>query len=360
MAGWLTASALAALSQGCTGSAAVSHEPPAAPATAPPTAPEAARQAAPVPARPAASRPADKRAAPGAKTTSMLGTPLSQADLIDRLQKAEPLSFRPVGSTSTVFRTKLADQPFEAAFKAATLDREHGPLAEVGAAAVARCLGMHTVPPAVARSVPLDFLRRHVEGVTDAQWQEIAARFQVEKNGRVQGAFIYWIPDLGDVGLNKEAGLARAREWLRIGGVLPQADASLAASVSQMVGYDYIIGNFDRWSGSNTKGNADKTSVYVRDHDLALPGKLGEPLHKRIASQMLVAERVSRAFFAYAQGLSRDCIVREVTLAQPDAPGVERLNDRVIAGILDRRDGFLSHVEALRVQHGDEAVLYFP
>jgi hypothetical protein len=290
----------------------------------------------------------------------MLGTPFTQAELIGRLQKAEPLSFKPVGSTSTVFRTKLADQPFEAAFKAATLDREHGPLAEIGAAAVARCLGMHTVPPAVARSVSLDFLRRHVAGVSDAEWQAIAARLRVEKNGRIQGAFIFWIPDLGEVGLNKDAGLARAREWLRIGGTLPGAELSLAASVSQMVGFDYIIGNFDRWSGSNTKGNAEKTSVYVRDHDLALPGKLGEPLHKRIASQMLVAERVSRGFFAYAQGLSRDCIEREIALAQPQAPGVERLNDRVMTGILDRRDGFLSHVEALRAQYGDEAVLFFP
>jgi hypothetical protein len=290
----------------------------------------------------------------------MLGSPLTQADLIDRLEKAEPLSFKPVGSTSTVFRTRLAGAPFDAAFKAATHDREHGPLAEIGAAAVARCLGMKTVPPAVGRSVPLEFLRTHVEGVDQAAWPAIAARLVVTKNGRVPGALIYWIPDLGDVGLNKDEGLARAREWLRIGGTLSDADKALAASVSQMVGFDYIIGNFDRWSGSNTKGNAERTSVYVRDHDLALPGKLGEPLHKRIASQMLIAERISRSLYAHAQGLSRDCIAREVALAQPDDPYAEQLNDRVLEGILDRRDGFLSHVEALRTEHGDEAVLFFP
>lgn len=290
----------------------------------------------------------------------MLGTPLTQADLIDRLKKAEPLSFEPVGSTSTVFRTRLAGVPFDAAFKAATHDREHGPLAEIGAAAVARCLGINTVPPAVGRSFPLEFLRGHVEGVDPAAWAAIAARLEVRKNGRVPGAFIYWIPDLGEVGLNKDEGLARAREWLRIGGTLPDANKELAASVSRMVGFDYIIGNFDRWSGSNTKGNAEKTSVYVRDHDLALPAKLGEPLHKRIASQMLIAERISRSLHAYAQGLSRDCILREVALAQPVDPYSEQIDARVLEGILDRRDGFLSHVEALRALHGDEAVLFFP
>jgi hypothetical protein len=290
----------------------------------------------------------------------MLGTPFTQADLIDRLEKAEPLSFKPVGSSSTVFRTRLAGVPFDAAFKAATHDREHGPIAEIGAAAVARCLGMKTVPPAVGRSVPLEFLRAHVEGVDPAAWADIAARLEVTKNGRVRGALIYWIPDLGEVGLSKDEGLARAGEWLRIGGTLPDADKALAASVSQMVGFDYIIGNFDRWSGSNTKGNADKSSVYVRDHDLALPGKLGEQLHKRIASRMLIAERISRGLYAYAQDLSRGCIVREVALAQPDDPSAEQLDDRVLDGILDRRDGFLSHVEVLRTLHGDEAVLFFP
>jgi hypothetical protein len=290
----------------------------------------------------------------------MLGTPFTQADLIDRLEKAEPLSFKPVGSTSTVFRTRLAGMPFDAAFKAATRDREHGPLAEIGAAAVARCLGINTVPPAVGRSVRLEFLRGHLEGVDDAAWANIAARLEVTRNGRVPGALIYWIPDLGDVGLNKDEGLARAREWLRIGGTLPEADEKLAASVSRMVGFDYIIGNFDRWSGSNTKGNAEKTSVYVRDHDLALPGQLGEPLHKRIASQMLIAERISRSLYAHAQGLERGCIAREVALAQPVDPHAEHLSDRVLDGILDRRDGFLSHVEALRTLHGEEAVLFFP
>ena len=288
----------------------------------------------------------------------MLGTAFTQARLIEQLRKAEPQSFTPVGSTSTVFRTQLAGMPFEAAFKTATHEREHGPLAEIGAAAVARCLGIDTVPPAVGRSVPLELLRAHTTGVSDAQWQEIAARLAVTKNGRVPGALIYWIPDLGDVGLNKAEGLVRAKEWLRVGGKLPAAEANLAASVSQMVGFDYIIGNFDRWSGSNTKGNADKSSVYVRDHDLALPGRLGEPLHKRLAAQMTMAERVSRGLYAYAQGLSRECIEREVARAQPEG-SQEKLSEHVLSGVLDRRDGFLSHVQALRAQHGDQAVLFF-
>lgn len=354
-AAWL---AVAALAGACGDERAAPPSPAAPPVPAPveplpvPPAPPPAAPS-PVPAA------AGKRAAPGAATTHLIGTPFTQAQLIEQLKRAEPQSFKPVGSTSTVFRTQLAGVPFEAAFKTATHEREHGPLAEIGAAAVARCLGLDIVPPAVGRSVSLEFLRAHT-AVSDAEWQAIAARLEVTKNGRVPGALIYWIPDLGDVGLNKAEGLARAKEWLRVGGTLPAADADLAASVSQMVGFDYIIGNFDRWSGSNTKGNAGETSVYVRDHDLALPSKLGEPLHKRIASQMLIAERVSRGLYAYAQGLSRDCIEREVALAQPEDPYAEKLSELVLAGVLDRRDGFLSHVEALRAQHGDEAVLFFP
>jgi len=287
----------------------------------------------------------------------MLGSPLTQAELIAQLQLAEPLSFKPVGSTSTVFRTRLSAAPGEAAFKAATRDRPLGPLAEIGSAAVARCLGIDTVPPAVARSVPLDFLQKKLEA---GDWAEIGPRLLPTKNGRVPGALIYWIPDLGDAGLNKAEGLARAREWLRVGGKLPDADTSLARSVSVMLGFDYIIGNFDRWSGSNTKGNTAKTTVYVRDHDLALPAKLNESLHKRLASQMTLAERVSRGLYASAQGLSRECIEREVARAYPEgATAQEQLTPKMLEGIFDRRDGFLSHVDSLRAQHGEEAVLFF-
>ena len=287
----------------------------------------------------------------------MLGSRFSQDDLITQLQLAEPVSFSPVGSTSTVFRTKLSAVPGEAAFKAATRDRPLGPLAEIGSAAVARCLGIDTVPPAVARSVPLAFLQKKL---TAGTWAEIAPLLEPTKNGRVPGALIYWIPDLGDVGLNKAEGLARAKEWLRVGGKLPDADKSLARSVSVMLGFDYIIGNFDRWSGSNTKGNADKSSVYVRDHDLALPAKLNESLHKRLAAQMTIAERVSRGLHAYAQGLSRECIASEVARAQPEGASAQpQLTEKMLEGIFDRRDGFLSHVDALRAQHGDEAVLFF-
>lgn len=364
-----TACALACGPSSASGPAAAAEdpEPPAAePPRAEPVAPptetvtdtdtEADEEPQPEPPEPAA-----KRVPPGAMTTGMLGTAFSQAVLIQWLARAEPLSFRPVNGDKTVFRVKLAGVPFEAAFKAATHDRPNAALAEIGAAAVARCLGIDTVPAAVGRSVPLDLIRRRVEGVTGAEWLEIAGRLLTSKSQRVPGAFIYWIPDLQEIGLSRDRGLPRAREWLRIGGALPDDERSLARSVSVMLGYDYIIGNFDRWSGSNAKGNADKSSVYVRDHDLALPGNIGEPLHKRLAEHMTMAERVSRGLYAYAQGLDRECIEREVALAQDQGEGAERfaLTLRMIAGVLDRRDGFLSHVQALVAQHGDQAVLFF-
>lgn len=340
------------------GSSCAGEDPPrltSSSAAAPPGAYQPPAPAEPAPPTAAAS---GKRAAAGADTTTLIGTSATQAQLIEQLARAEPLSFKPVGSTSTVFRTKLADLPFEAAFKAATHARGQGPLAEIGSAAIARCLGMDTVPPAVGRSVSLEFLRTHLEAVPEGEAREITARLVTTHNGRVPGALIYWIPDLGDVGLSQGQGLARAREWLRIGGALPADQRSLARSVSMMVGFDYIIGNFDRWSGSNTKGNAAHSSVYVRDHDLALPSRLGEPLHQRIARQMTMAERVSRGFYAYAQALSKECIEREVARAQPDGSR-DKLSPAVLAGVLDRRDAFVSHVQALLAQHDDQAVLFF-
>jgi hypothetical protein len=340
---WLV---LLAWSAACEGSSA---------SRATPSAPTSAKSP---PEAPPASAP---EALPDRGLAVMPGTELTHDAIAEELAVAEALSFSPVGTSSTVFRVKL-DAPFDAAFKASTKERPQGPLAELFAYRIARCLGLEAVPPVVPRALPLEELRARYDaskGKQDA-WSDIEPRLAVTPEGLVPGVLIYWIRELSDVGLDPTKGLARAREWLRIGGALPEAERSLAMSVSVLLGFDYIVGNFDRWSGSNTKGDPEKKRVYPRDHDMALPARLSEALHARIARQLVLAERTSASFYRRALALDRGCIEGlPIDVEDRDALLLGTLNAAQIEGVLDRRAGFVSHVQALIDEHSADAVLTF-
>ncbi len=330
---------------------------PVAPALVSPVAAVSAAARA-APKKPAAPRGASEGPTETASPAPLrfTGTELAQDTIIEGLARADAISFKPVGARAALFRTALA-VPFEAAFKAPTAERPLGPQAEVAAYAVARCLRLDNVPPAVARAVPLEMLRARLASSAAAKWPEIAARVQAAPDGLVHGAFIYWIADLTTLDIDRAAGLTRAREQLRIDGILADADKPLATAISAMLAFDYIVGNFDRWSGGNVKGSPDRARLYVRDHDLAMPRRLSDPLHARLASEMQIAQRVGRSFYEHARALTSACIERELSHCRLP-PG--EVSAAQIAGVLDRRDGFVSHVQALIDEHGQDAVLFFP
>jgi len=200
----------------------------AAPRTADNPSPRAAGLATP----PASAAPRLTPVADPARTT-FAGTTLEQDALVAQLRSARPLSFTPVGSTSTVFRARL-DAPIDMAFKSQTRDRPRGPVAEVAAYRIARCLGLDSVPPATLRRVPLEALRATQVPAARAQWPDIEPRVVVDPRGRVLGAAIYWVPDLRDVGIDTGEGIRQWSEWLTLGGQIPEESRSLMAYLSSM------------------------------------------------------------------------------------------------------------------------------
>jgi hypothetical protein len=326
------------------------HAQPPAPSATPPT----RSAAAPFPAPTAAVQ-----SAPTTATAPLrfAGTDFDQDVLLAALSRAEPVSFKSVGSSATVFRTRFAGS-LEAAFKSATRERPHGPESEVAAYRLARCLRMDNVPPAVSRDFPASRIHAALDAESAARWPQILERIGVGENDVVHGATIYWIPVLAEVGLDKHSSLDRVSAWLRLAGKIEPAEQSLAASVSNMLAFDYLIANFDRWSGANVRGDAEATRVYVRDHDLAFPVRIGDKLQRRLLDDLTRAERFSRAFYANLQQLDRACFERELA-ADPRGARGELLSQGQIADVFDRRQTLLSHIESLIALHGEKAVLAF-
>jgi hypothetical protein len=322
-------------------------------------------QSAPVAAAPSAAPPVGANLATGAGTHNaapepgalrFAGTELAQDALLAELAHAEPLSLKPVGSTSTVFRARLSGGG-TAAFKTITRNRPRGPMSEVAAYRLARCLRLDNVPPAISRRIAAHELHTLLEPKYEPHWSEIRERLMIGEDGTVRVAALYWIPVLTDVGVDKQRGLRLASEWLRVGGTLPSDRHSLAASLSTLFAFDYLIANFDRWSGDNVSGDPQATFLYLRDHDQSFPLAVSEAQQRRLLHDLLRAERFSRGFYASLQHFTRDCLERE--LAQ-DPEGASLLNARQIADLLDRRQTLLSHIESLIALHGEAAVLFFP
>jgi len=278
--------------------------------------------------------------------------------VLEQIGRARPLSFKPVGPTATVMRLRLA-APFDAAFKPVTTVRPLGPAAEVAAYRLSRCLGLDAVPPAISREFAAADIRTALDPESRHDWPALRQRLGVADDAAaVRGVVIYWINDLTPVGLEKRGGLRLVREWLHAGGVIAETSRSLAASTSTMLAFDYLIGNFDRWSGGNVLGDARATRVYVRDHDLAFPVRMTEKLHRRLWQDLQHAERFSRRFYAALKQLSRECFARELT-SDPAALRGPLLNVRQLAGVFDRREALISYIDSLIALHGERDVLVF-
>lgn len=284
-----------------------------------------------------------------------IGTEHSLDGLAETLRTAAMSSLQPVGSTSTVFRARMPG-PEEAAFKACTKRRPRGPASEVAAYRMARLLGLTNVPPAVSRSLPLAYLHDRLQPDARSRWPEIAQRLEV-RGGVVEGAAIHWVPRLSHLDVDRPAGMKRWKAWLRHDGEIPSESRSLAASVSTMIAFDYLIGNWDRWSGGNAKGHESGRYLYFRDHDVAFPARLQPRMHRRMIDRLLVVERFSRRFYERLKALTREHF--EAELAK-DPAGAQLLSDGQIAQAFDRRRAILSHVGALIEEHGADRVLVFP
>lgn len=286
-----------------------------------------------------------------------VGSDRVQTLMLQRLARAVPRSMKPVGSTSTVFKVDLTGS-VDAAFKSTTVDRPAGPAAEVAAYRLSRCLGMRNVPPAISREMSLDDIAALLTPEGRAAWPTIRGRLVVTNHQTVWMAAIYWVPDLTPLDIDSAEGVERFTEWLSLDGEIPEASRGLAAQISTMLAWDYLIGNFDRFSGSNAQGTPDGQVVVLRDHDIAFSARLGEHLHERILGRMLRAERFSRSFIAALRALTPAQFRAELS-RDPGWVNGPLVSEAAMRGVFDRRATILSHVDSLIALHGEHAVLVF-
>jgi hypothetical protein len=287
-----------------------------------------------------------------------LGGDRTQDEILERLESGVPFRFRQVGTTSVTMRIDLGEG-YDAAYKPRTHSHPRGYLAEIAAYRVARALGMDNVPPVLGRPMNRLGMQNRFETDHPEDWEPIRREILWDAPGVARGAAIYWIPRMRSSELHEVSGLEAVADWLRIGGEVPDDRADLARDLSTMLAFDYLIGNWDRFSGGNVSTDAEGRRLFVRDHNVAFQDPLTGTLYDRVRGHLERTQRFSRSFVEALRELD-EARLRAALEEDPEAEVRPLLSPVQIEGVMDRRRALLSYVGGLVALHGAERVLVWP
>lgn len=288
----------------------------------------------------------------------LFGADMPTDDVIGLLGHAFPQQFKPVGSSSVVFRMKL-EGPITGAYRPRSRMHPRGHLAEIAAYRVARLLGMDQVPPVVSRRVARTRLESRLHPDFIDAWDDVRHAIRWDDDGTTEGAAIYWIPDMHELGLDSPAWIERWSRWLSQGENIPANKRALASDLSQAIVFDYLIGNWDRFSGGNLTGTRDGSRIYIRDHNLAFGDPIPDPLHSRMWRRVVQTERFSARQVARLIALTPEALQSELD-RDPLSESRRLLTANQLRGVLDRRQAILSHIAELSARLGENRVLSLP
>lgn len=264
--------------------------------------------------------------------------------ILDAIREGRIGTRQNVGSTSVNLHLHLAGG-IDAAWKPRTTTHGETYRAEIAAYRLNRLLGMNRVPPAVSRIIPRAQLR-------------LAPTSPVvfERDNTARGAAIYWVPVLRDSLIDRPREIERWSAWLRQGRTIPAEQRVRAEEISSLLVFDFLTGNWDRWSGSNVPMDADGHLIY-RDNNGGFEEPFVEGLLQRGMFWLRRAQRFSRSVIERARAMT-DASIRAEMALDPDRAHPP-LTDAQIRSLLRRRDALIQYVDGLSRRHGEANVLAF-
>ena len=260
--------------------------------------------------------------------------------------EAAPKGGRAIGHTSVVFKIELANGR-KCAWKPASRRAPRRYRGEIAARRLAVALGIPNVPPAFPRAFRDAELRPVLAG------ERYGAEAIVEA-GLVRGALIPWIDKLELLPLESDP---TWKSWLRRGAAIPDDKRTIAADASTMVAFDFLTGNWDRWSGGNIGFDRASGHVLFIDNDGAFFEIVPKDALARARRQIGEIDRWSRSFVARVRALDDAALARALG---EEPPGTPLVSAKALAGVAARRDEWLRAIDAASADAGDDETLYFP
>jgi hypothetical protein len=264
------------------------------------------------------------------------------------------------GGSSVSLRVDFADGG-RAAFKPDQTNMASVPRKEVAAYRVNRLLGLDSVAPAIAGAFP----REDVVAAMTPEALALLARFDAEvpstEDGMVTGSLAWWIPEIvdakiGEFHIDSVDGIVMWKRFLTIGEPIPREYATILPQVSEMVAFDFLIDNFDRWSGSNAKSSPDGKHLYFMDN--ALSFGLEETGQLKVRIYLKRSQKFSRHLYQALKKLDIDDVTD--AMMTDTGPWPRLLTEEEIAAMMKRRDYMVAYIDELIAAKGEAAVLAFP
>ncbi len=229
------------------------------------------------------------------------------------------------------------------AFKAERPHQETWWRHEIVSYRLAKLLGIDgRVPPVVGRRVPATIFGRYTA----------SDHLVVQSDRQIRGSAAVWVPTLRGEQLHTPERRREWTSWMVPGATIPAASRERARQISEVLVFDWLMANYDRWNCCNIPVD-EHSQIVVRDND----GGWSPPVMARINAPDAV-RRLPRRVWERIRTVDGAALRAEV---ERDPMRAENLIGRVECDAYDRRRARLvTHVESLIRRYGEDAVLAWP
>jgi hypothetical protein len=272
----------------------------------------------------------------------------------DCADTSTPKAGKSIGHTSVVFKLELSSGK-KAAWKPNAKKVKGRYRGEVAAFRLAEALGIANVPPACVRAFDAGAAAAALAANREAS--KLFADEVIVEQGKVHGVIIPWIDGLSFWPIEKEPLRSEARAWLTAGTEIPAARFDLARQASSLVAFDFVTGNWDRFSGENVGIDRTGALVLYIDNDAAFMERPPKESMARSKARLDATDRFSRSFIAAMRRLDEE---RLAAVFGEEAPGRALLPKAMVSTVARRIEDLVAAVDAKVAAHGETETLYFP
>jgi hypothetical protein len=276
--------------------------------------------------------------------------------LLAHIQKSEIkyITFNRGGSTISL-RLHFKDGS-SAAFKPDQFHEATVPRYEIAAYRINRLLGFSRVPPATWRTITRKELFKKSKKMKYYNKKRILREVKFNKDGTINGEVSHWVPSIASIPLETLAWRSKWLSWLSPWDVLFKRQFIMAAQISNIILFDFIINNPDRFTGNNTLSTPNRKYLYFMDNTFSFyPNPKGSGMAN---IYMRRVKRFSKTIISRLKALNETMIKKE--LAKIKNPPWTILTNREIKGVLKRRDYLMAHIVKTIAQYGWGKCVVFP
>lgn len=265
---------------------------------------------------------------------------------------SSPKSGKSIGHTSTVFKLQLSNGK-TVAWKPNAKNVKGRYKGEVAAYRLGRALLIDNVKPACLHV----FDHGAVLGALGANPDAAAALVDqgIVENGKHYGATLEWIDGLQFWPLEKEPLRTEVKTWLTAGTEAPP-HVDLARDASTLIAFDFITGNWDRYSGENVGLDKAGQNVLFIDNDAAFMESPPREELARNKARLDATDRFSKKLIEQVRTLD---VPRLTAIFGDEGPGRPLLSSAVIELVNRRAKELVTIVDAKIAKRGERETLYF-